>query len=62
MNFTVHKEKGEKIMANYISGCIGEKGKDDLTGLIWKEYEVLTRGKTCHLCQSVQNLPSNCYI
>ena len=46
MNFTAHKEKDDKIMASYIYGWIGQKGRDDLAGLIWKEGEVWTSGKT----------------
>ena len=46
MNFTAHKEKKDKIMASYIYGWIGQKDRDDLPGLIWKEGDVWTSGKT----------------
>ena len=39
MNFTAHKDKDDKIMTSYIYGWIGQKGRDDLPGLIWKEAE-----------------------
>ena len=46
MTFIAHKEKDDKIMASYVYGWIGQKGREDLTGLIWKEDEVWTSGKT----------------
>ena len=35
----------DKIMASYIYGWIGQKGRDDLAGVIWKEGEVWTSGQ-----------------
>ena len=46
MNFNAHKEKDDKIMASYTYAWIGQKGRDDLAYLIWKEGEVWTSGKT----------------
>ena len=62
MNFFAHKEKDDKIMASYIYGWIGQKGRDDLAGLIWKEGEVWTSGKT--LMKKMKELcrPSDNYM
>ena len=62
MNFIAHKEKDGKIMASYIYGWIGQKGRDDLAGLIWKEGEVWTSGKT--LMKKMKELcrPSDNYM
>ena len=46
MNFIAHKEKDDKILASYVYGWIGQKGRDDLAGLILKEDKVWTSGKT----------------
>ena len=62
INFIAHKEKDDKIMACYIYGWIGQKGRDDLAGLIWKEGEVWTSGKT--LMKKMKKLcrPSDNYM
>ena len=41
MNFIAHKEKDDKMMATYIYGWIGQKGRGDLLGLIWREAKRL---------------------
>ena len=35
LNFNIHKEENDKIVASYIQSWIGQKGTDDLAGLIW---------------------------
>ena len=62
MNFIVHKEKDDKIMASYIYGWIGKKSRDDLAGLIWKEGEVGTSGMS--LMKKMKELcrPSDKYM
>ena len=37
INFIAHKEKDDKIMVSNIYGWMGQKGRDDLAGLIWNE-------------------------
>ena len=62
MNFIAHKEKVDKIIASYIYGWIGQKGRDDLVGLIWKEVDVWTSGKK--LMKKIKEFckPSDNYI
>ena len=62
MNFIVHKEKDDKIIASYVYSCIEQKGRDDLAGLIWKEGKVLTSDKT--LIKKLKDLfkPSDNYM
>ena len=45
INVIAHKEKDEKIMASYIYHWIGQKGRDDLAGLMWREGEPCSSGK-----------------
>ena len=62
MNFFAHKEKDDKIMASYIYGWIGQKGRDDLGGLIWKEGEVWASGKTLMKKMTELCRPSDNYM
>ena len=39
------QKKDDMIMGSYIYGWIGQKGRDDVAGVIWKEGEVWTSGK-----------------
>ena len=61
-NIKLLQEKDGKITASFIYGWIGLKGRDDLAGLIWKEGEVLTSGKT--LIKKIKELyrPSDNYM
>ena len=60
MSFSAHKEKDDKIMASYIYRWTWQKGRDDPAGLIWKEDDIWTSGKTLmkkmkELCKSSDN-------
>ena len=59
MNFIVHNEKNDKMMANYTYIWMCKKGRDKPEGLIWRQGEVWVRGKTCHLCQKVMYIASD---
>ena len=45
-NITTYKHQDEKNIASSINGWIGQKDRDKLAGLIWKDAEVWVSGKT----------------
>ena len=49
-------------MASYIYGWIAQIGRDDLAGLIWKEGEVWTIGKTLNKKMKELCRPSDSYM
>ena len=62
MNFIAHKEEENKIIASYIYGWMGKKGKNDLGGLTWRQKDIDRRYDRSFVSKVNRTLPRTSII